>query len=127
VRVARAGLAIVLVMVLLGVLAGEVHAEFCAQMNQEVLKADVALLPGSNVAVLTGLLQTTLRIVGGAVVVLPVSNTAQVTATIYPATQAGELSFLDFSVDLATGTGSGTFSKLGGFVGPLSFQAIPCP
>ena len=124
----RARLVIVIITVILLVtLVSEGRAGLCAQMNQEVLKADVALLPGSNVGPLTGVLQTTLRIVGGTVVVLPLSGIARVTATIYPATQAGELSFLNFSVSLSNGAGTGTFSKLDGFRGPLSFQVIPCP
>ena len=125
---AQARLTILIVtVILLAALAGEVRAGFCAQMNQEILKAEAVLLPDSNVAALTGVLQTTQRVVGGTIVLLPLSGIARVTATIYPATQAGELSFLNFSVSLTTLAGTGTFSKLSGFVGPLSFQVIPCP
>jgi len=105
----------------------DASAVFCARLNQEVLKADAALVPGSTtLARMIGAFQTSSRVVSGTMVIYPVANRVRVTATIYPATDPGELSYLNFIVDLASGAGSGTFSKSSGSVGPLTFQAIPC-
>jgi hypothetical protein len=112
----------------LGVLAGEARAEFCANMNQELLRADAAPVPGSTTfAVISGVLQTTQRLVMGTAAVHPVARTVRITATIYPATDPGEFSFLNFSVSLDSGAGTGTFAKVSGLVGQLSFQVVPCP